>query len=573
MPVADGYLMDRRFLLKSAVGLLGYHLLPPALRPLGASPWSAIAGLNTHQFIVGEAMALLARDPGVPMNTFPSTDQIQNQDWVEVGSGGLSGPGPDCPGRSDYSWHYYNPRIGRGRAPEKVAEYFSAMIDQRLKGGDSSGSTAWAAHFLADMFVPYHVVGMTIDDAHHLNSIRRYILDDDLCGNWEMLYSPSGWGAAPPGWGGSQDHTANLQWFCRTFLPGNPDRVDWFDPWYWNGYVTRFSQTQYASSSHAVWETMAQASQGFRVESPRLQRQSWYDPLWMNAKPNLGGNPWEAQAWAVRAFAENCAIRTRDRSEAIFMNPSLGIAMAARGVLTLYRASTTALRLSASAEALPNGGYRIIGHVQNSSDRAHVTAADVRLSVQGPSGPSESTLGLGAAIPPNHTGFVSWDIPGGEALSCSMEISADVYGCPDLGYQRFDFSTQGTQLQQPQPEEMPEGGVDPRLASLWNGEWRMSATVEREGRVVALPDWSLEIRIDGVTPRVRPLDGSPTHSLSPVSYSLTDGGRCLRLVDGNPNGPETAESRWCLDSSGHSFRGQTNQGPLILNLTGKRVIR
>lgn len=571
--------MNRRDLLKGAVGLLVYNSLPPVLRPLGASPWSAIAGLNTHQFVVGQAMALLAQDPGVPMNTFPSTAQIQSQDWVEVGSGGLSGPGPDCPGRSDYSWHYYNPRLLRGRAPEKVAEYFGTMVGQRMRGEDSSHDTAWAAHFLADMFVPYHVVGMTIDDAHHLNRIRRFVLDEDLCGNWEMLYSPSGWGEAPAGWGGFHDHSENLQWFCRNFLPGNPERVDWFDPWYWNGYVTRFPQTRYGSSSHAVWETMAQAAQGFRGESQRIQGRSWYDPLWMNVKPGFGGNPWEAQARAVRTFAEKCAARTRDRSVAIFTNPTLGMAMAVRGVLTLYRASTTALRLSATAEALSNGGYRIIGHVQNASDRAHVTAADVKLSVQGPRGPSESTLRVGGAIPPNHTGFVSWDISQGEALRCSMEVSAEVFGCPDLGYQRFDFSTQGTQLQEPAPEEVSEGPVDPAILMTWDGEWQVAAEAEYEGRTVEIDEgWVMEIRVNGLTFRARWISGPAAMGNDPAieEYSVTNGGRCLHFLERNPSGPEYYEGRICFEGGWNTFSGwlSSNIYPgLKIDLTGRRLIR
>ncbi|MEA4951492.1 MAG: hypothetical protein VB107_02330, partial [Aminivibrio sp.] len=88
-----------------------------------------------------------------------------NNDFVIVTALGKSGPGPDVDGASPYSWHYYNPRTGKGLAPKKVADFFSVMMHKRVRGESQAREAAWAAHFLADMFVPYHVTGMPEEEA------------------------------------------------------------------------------------------------------------------------------------------------------------------------------------------------------------------------------------------------------------------------------------------------------------------------------------------------------------------------------------------------------------------------
>ncbi len=226
--------MNRRSLLKNLASVLGGAILPSFLRPHNAYGWGAISGLApTHQFIVDRAMRLLSLDPIVQHFNFPTTEEIQSRDFVQVGLSGLTGPGPDATGNSDYSWHYFNPKTGKGNAPIKAAEYFGQMITQRVWNGDQTWGAAWSAHFLADMFVPFHTVGMPAVEVERLNDSRRYVLSREICGDWQIMYSL--FEPPPPQWGRDHDHTANMQRFCASFWPGHPDRVDWFDPWYWNG--------------------------------------------------------------------------------------------------------------------------------------------------------------------------------------------------------------------------------------------------------------------------------------------------------------------------------------------------
>ena len=118
----------------------------------------------THQVILTEAYNFLSQDPAFQGSGFLSLNSILLNEGVSVGvEPGLDpyaiGPGPDANGASPYQWHYYNPLTGKGRAPSAVQMYYKQLIDLNNKN-DKGQAAAWSAHFLADMNVPYHIVGM-----------------------------------------------------------------------------------------------------------------------------------------------------------------------------------------------------------------------------------------------------------------------------------------------------------------------------------------------------------------------------------------------------------------------------
>jgi len=544
--------MNRRSLLKNLASVFGGAILPSFLRPNNAHGWGAISGLApTHQFIVDRAMRLLSSDPIVQHFNFPTTEEIQSRDNVQVGLSGLTGPGPDASGNSDYSWHYFNPKTGKGNAPAKAAEYFGQMMIQRVWNGDQTWGAAWSAHFLADMFVPFHTVGMPAVEVERLNDSRRYILNWEICDDWRIMYSPSK--LPPPQWGLNHDHTANIQRFCASFWPGHPDRVDWFDPWYWNGYGA--GTTGVVSGSHAVWEGMASKGLEFfdyEQLSQRIQMESWYDPIWLNRKSAFGEQFWSNQSGAVRAFTGACARRTRDNARGILKYPFLGMAMAARAVLTLYRASMTALGLSYSQELLPQGGYRIFGNVFNGSLYDHVDDVEVSLRFEGQRGSEASVHRLNGSIPPNQSASVYWDVPSGAPVDGLMEVSGLFRNTPDMGYARMNCTAQGTELQQTDPEGREQERVDVEMLKTWEGRWTMNGRVldgPEAGKEEQLP--SLIVTVNGATATLRQGSGSVD---SPVSVS--DGGRCIEFNESNPNGPEYWKGRFCLEPDGNSYRGR-----------------
>ena len=429
-------LMNRRDLLAGAATLLGNAFLPPFLKLAGTSQWGAIVGVaETHQFIVDQACRLLLQDPVAQRHVFPTVSEIQSRDFVQRGQ---PSPGPDASGNSDYSWHYYNPKTLKGNAPGMVAEYFRRMMVQRLSGGDQTWGAAWSAHFLADMFVPYHTTGMPLTEAIDRNHRRDYVLDNDLCGDWRFMYSLTE--LPPPGWGLQHDHSVNLQRFCGRFWPGNPERADWFDPWYWNGYRTGWDMSEILSGSHALWEGLAAPALRFNSHMERLQGESWYDPLWINRKPAFEREFWNNQLDAIRTYTTGCAWRTRDMAYDILASPAMGIAMAVRAVLTLYRASMSALYITPSMQALPQGGYRVTANVRNTSPSDEAAVVDVGLRLRGQEEAGPSVVRVNGPIPPNETRSVAWNLPPGAPTMGTFEASGHFRG-PDMGYTSTLFST------------------------------------------------------------------------------------------------------------------------------------
>lgn len=413
------------------------------LWPSAAFSWAAIwKAVETHQYILSGAMELADGDPAFHQ-PFPTAQELRNQDYVVVTPLGKSGPGPDVDGNSPYSWHYYNPLMekGKGQAPRQTGFFFNEMMSKRVRREDQSKEAAWAAHFLADMFVPYHVVGMPEEDAWIALMTGRPLDESEAGPSW--LYSRST--PPPAGWGENGNFSDALQLFFAEYPPGNEDGVDWFDPWYFNGYGGT-SSPGIATGSHGWWEFTAwnqMSAEHVHVLLGRVLPEFPYDPLWKNKKSTMGSEFWKEQGLAAEAFAAASASWTRRNMRFVLLNPELGIAQAIRAVYTLYRASMTSIRTGWRQESLTEG-YRIYAMVNNALPGESLYDVDLRLLyLEKGKWQASNIQRINMPIPPEGTGESFWDVRSDEPLQCILEVSGMYLKTPDLGYVNMPFRTKG----------------------------------------------------------------------------------------------------------------------------------
>ncbi|WP_133956069.1 hypothetical protein [Aminivibrio pyruvatiphilus] len=393
---------------------------------------------ETHQYILSEAMKLAASDPAF-VQKFPSAAELLNHDYVIVTALGKSGPGPDVDGASPYSWHYFNPRTGKGLAPKKVADFFNVMMHKRVRGEPQAREAAWAAHFLADMFVPYHVAGMPEEDAWQ-SFMGGTPVGEREAGPAELYSMKS---PPPAGWGEGGDFSLALEMLFKEYPPENEDGVDWFDPWYFNGWGGA-TAPGIATGSHGFWEYQAWEWFRFRHIAQKGLPPQGYDPLWKNRKSELGTLFWRAQAAAAAEYTAACAGQTRQNIHAILANPDQGIQNAVRAVYTLYRASMTSLRASWREEAIAGGGYRVFCTVRNTNPREEFAGAEARLLFRKDGRwLVRETVTLPRPVPPQGAGEFFWDFRTGDSLQCIAEVAGIFRQTPDLGYVNLSFTTGG----------------------------------------------------------------------------------------------------------------------------------
>ena len=407
--------------------------------PSASFSWGAIKDYaETHQYILREAMKLAASDPAF-VQKFPSAEELVNHDYVLVTALGKSGPGPDVDGASPYSWHYFNPRTGKGLAPKKVADFFNVMMHKRVRGEPQAREAAWAAHFLADMFVPYHVAGMPEEEAWQ-SFMAGTPLGEKETGPAELYSMKS---PPPAGWGEGGDFSSALELFFNEYPPENDEGVDWFDPWYFNGWGGA-TAPGIATGSHGFWEY--QAWEWFRVKQvvKKSLPAPGYDPLWKNRKSEMGTVFWRAQAAAAAEYAAACASGTRQNIHVILANPDQGIQNAVRAVYTLFRASMTSLRASWREEEIAGGGYRVFCTVRNTNPREEFAGAEARLLYRKDGRwIVRETVTLPRPVPPQGAGEFFWDFRSGDSFQCIAEVAGLFRQTPDLGYVNLSFTTGG----------------------------------------------------------------------------------------------------------------------------------
>lgn len=442
-------------IIKSIINKRIFFLLFSLFLLFGAKqvrPWGAFIGVKnlfsglteTHQLILKEAWNLLMQDPAMlrfngrlsfPGQTGFGINEILAYEGVYGNPLTLSayGPGPDADGASFYSSHWYNPLTGRGKAPQAAYEQYQSFINALMSAANPDEHAlrgmAWSAHFVADMFVPYHIVGIPLSEAVARMNARNFYLSEQEAGPL-FLYSP-----IPPvendagifefpqqiisqwwrqGWGVNNEYSNAYAvfWDHRLDAGANDmnNSIDWFDPWYWNGLPARdllSSHASYEANAHRLW------TQGSRVQRS-LYVTDHYDPLWKNAPPDytLVSRPWERQAWQVQDFTAAIALRTRQNIEAYWKSPPLGIQGAINAVYTLWRSCFSALETDLQIQPDPErtDAYFLNAQIRN---YAYEPCQNVQVTLTIQKGNEivlENTKALAAPLDARNPQAVTWHI-------------------------------------------------------------------------------------------------------------------------------------------------------------------
>ena len=355
--------------------------------PAVAFPWGSLFPGETHQYIIDAAYTRLKADPAYDVNLFPTQSAIKGHEGVQWTANGLFGVGPDGAGMSTYSEHYYNPITGEGNGPNAAARYFVTLIRNNVAGKANSEagakSAAYSAHFLADMFVPYHTVGALRKRAEkiwveqntaHPGTIN---LGTSIIGSLKLSY------LTPFKGGNNNFHTELSRFITLT----DPPEVDWFDPWYFNGNTDTM---MIKTSSHVAWEAIANGTPIVDFQKRAGLGLAGYDPQWKN--PAITGfqqNVWDNQSQQVRILAIISATETRSRLEAYFEDPTPALANAIQSVYTIWRASFSGLRPAIEYQPDGQNRYKVTGTIDNyagapvSSVRVLLTATGCTVEGQG----------------------------------------------------------------------------------------------------------------------------------------------------------------------------------------------
>lgn len=460
---------------------------------LPARPWGAFRGLagskvtDTHQQILRAAFDLLRNDPGmlafggVPVGGGrpASIEGIVRFEGVDASLTEFApvGPGPDAEGSTLYSTHWYNPSTGGGLAPQAAAEWYGTFVEATF--GPASGEAAackglaWSAHYLADMFVPYHLNGMPADEALTRLRAGNFSVGPDEAGPVFLIdpvppppprearnlfeeplaraqEAASSWWRS--GWGVGSDFREAFAVFAANHAaaarPGqDANHLDWFDPWYWNGtspqIVRPTDPARAVLSSHATYEAAAHdrflAGGGYVAD---LYRPTPYDPLWRNAAPDydFSGSPWQAQAWQVQDFTAGVASRTLQNAELCWRQPEVAIRGAVEAVYTMWRSAYSALfpEIAVGVDPQrPDGAIFVNVNLRNGAAEAcHDARLRIKVGTGGGSVVSQGVVPLSGAVPPRgslQTGF-SVEVNPREDWIVVVEAVGAFDRTPDLQY-------------------------------------------------------------------------------------------------------------------------------------------
>lgn len=432
--------------------LLAFSLVVPGR----VAAWGSIAGSATHQFILDQAYALLAADPAFDPAVFPTLAEIQAHEGVNwFGTGAwfdyLVGPGPDSEGASQYSDHYYNPTTTEGDGPTASADQYVDLANGMAEGKKDAAAlgAAWGAHFLADMYVPFHVVGGYRDtvQAEYTRQggagASTMTLAEAVTGPVDLCYRC---GIKDWSWFGADNFKTEVGRFLGIATPvttgasGN-SHLDWFDPWYYNGTWP----ASVKSSSHVVWEGA--------VTHPAAGAVSGYDTRWQNATPGFG-SPAAAQKAQVEALAIAAATETRTNLVARIGDDDPAINHAIQSAYTVWRASISALRPDIAVEQDPSapGAYKVTAIVNNVAPE---TAKNVRVRLTVTGGaitggtPEQPIASPGGVVKTDKS--IQWAVKTDKPSECSLtlEVIGSYAQTPDLQYAKFQ-----------KPLGQPEGSLD-----------------------------------------------------------------------------------------------------------------
>lgn len=138
--------------MKKLISLLVVVLLPAL-----AFGWSSIEPYNTHNEVTLLAPTAMPKDNASRVGPLPAANRILHFDQVRIKNGKLTGTSPDVGTYSQYSEHYFSPFLEWGEAPNSVARNFEILLRSDPKSDAAAEAAAYAAHFLTELHVPYHV--------------------------------------------------------------------------------------------------------------------------------------------------------------------------------------------------------------------------------------------------------------------------------------------------------------------------------------------------------------------------------------------------------------------------------
>ncbi|MEI7742685.1 MAG: FHA domain-containing protein [Chloroflexota bacterium] len=431
LPTHHNGMLRRTAVLAAAVAVVvGVTASPPP-----AAAWGSIYGSSTHQYIDDQAWAVLGADPAFSAALFPTKAQIDAHEGVNwFGTGDwfdyLVGPGPDSEGASPYSWHYYNPVTTEGDGPTATADEYVALVTaQAAANGDAAGlGAAWAAHFMADMYVPFHVVGAyrdTVEATYKAQggaSASKITLPADITGPIDLCY---GCQIKDWSWFGADNFGTEVGRYLGISTPvttgaGGNSHLNWFDPWYYNGTWP----ASVKSSSHVVWEGAVSHDAG---------TVSGYDARWTNGVPSFG-SPGSWQKASVNALARAAAGETRADIVNRTGAEKDALNHAVTSAATIWRASISALRPGIKVEAGPESGtFKVTAIIDNVAAET-ATGVRVRLAGSGCEVKDAAERGIPGAV--KHDESISWNVKADKPEACQLTLEAigTFRTTPDLGY-------------------------------------------------------------------------------------------------------------------------------------------
>ncbi|OFZ13295.1 MAG: hypothetical protein A2X86_16225 [Bdellovibrionales bacterium GWA2_49_15] len=320
---------------------LWLSVLIALMLPKTAYSWGSFQGFNTHQFLLDVAYDQLKQDPAFQESGFPTLEKIYANEGVfyvsddpSTGISVISGPGPDNPNSTPDSWHYYNPILDRGNGPATTARFFKYLARGQVTSTSEATvekSAAWSAHFMADMSVPYHVVGMPLADfkTEALDSsgnLLPQVIFSNVISDDRFLMNYQGVGT----------HSADWVQEAGRFYEDSKVRsyADWFDPWYWNGVWPATTK----SSSHMQWEAWV-----FHNWNNSDVVLSGYSKGWTNPAPAFEP-AWDEMQTQAEELAKRSATTTRANMTAWTASAAEALSQSATDIWTIWRASITGLR-------------------------------------------------------------------------------------------------------------------------------------------------------------------------------------------------------------------------------------
>jgi len=362
-----------------------------AFIPSDLHAWSSVYETRTmggtHHNLCREAYRQLQHDPAFRGIQFPSLQAIIDQGAVNADAGGR-GLGPDDATRSAYSMHYYNPAIGKGKAPEVIRDHFNALkmdlYHAPVRSGDAgvAQKASWLAHFVQDMTVPYHVLGMPVGYALHQKNAHAII------------------GPNVPQIG----ILALQQRFDDDRRVGGQN-ADWFEAWYYDGN----SQAPVKTGTHFAYEARAM----FTLPADG----TGHHPYWRNTK-------------SADMFAKEIALNTREISERRTertdacpngclpaFDPSSRVTArllgsAVQATYSVWRASFSGLRIALSRVTPVHGQrdmYTVAVIVQNLTNEAAQNVHAAMIIGSGAGSMRQVSLGSLASLRPtvNSSGLIT----------------------------------------------------------------------------------------------------------------------------------------------------------------------